>query len=320
MRLNIRYKSKPKGKTEKQKRANAEKKEKIRISSHYNDTKPFTVNEMTADLTVLTYGAILSHDATFLEVEEDGKVKRIYFEDSWVELIIFLISSLIDRYGSKFKEKLVYYGVTSQTFTVDKVYGKYTFDDRMQYKVYSIYNTGYYLEAIFNVENIFQAILGLAKCCDISLNEFKIGLSKKKEYRDISERNNLLKEEVIVSIDDVTSMINDGRQLSRVEIDGVDIAVDRLDIVLWHFCNFMFEQVGLIKLLDLECCNETGISLFKGEYSAQIRGSNAYLYTDGNNEDIIMFIINSMDELNLDEDIIKFKFKALRNKKEWELD
>jgi hypothetical protein len=182
------------------------------------------------------------------------------------------------------------------------------------------------LEAIFNESNIFQAIVGLSKISGISLDEFKIGIER-KDYKEIKLSFDMLEEtESVVTISGVASMIKEGIHLVGISLMGVNIEVHRLDVVLWHFCNWVHDSYGEIKLLMLPKYASTGIVMEGNQTDKsymRIKNGRAYAYTDGDNMGIIKFIRDSMNGLGIGEEHIKFKFRALKKKdelKEWELE
>lgn len=336
MRLQVKH-SKPKGKTEKQKKINKEKKSKgPKISKYYNDMKEFKADSAEIDLTKLTYGIINSCDVNYIrlkveiEDEETKQVKTseeiINIEQSWIELVLFMISNVIENYSDNFLQILGDNGVTNQTFSIDTMYGKYSFDKDKDYKVYKIYNTKYYLEAIINESNLFSAIIGLSKISGIALDEFKIGIENKK-YKEVKLNFDILEDtESIVKISGVAPMLKQGIHLVGISIMGVNAEVHRMDVALYVFCSWLYKSFGESNLLTLPMCNETGISLNLGDLNNKcepIRNSNYCVCTDGNNDDIIRFIKNSMNKLDIGEEHVKFKFRALKKKeelKEWELE
>lgn len=319
MRLNVKYNSKL-TKTNKQKKANMEKKSKgPKISKNYADTSEYKHDNVTVDLTKLTYGMIDSCDVDYIVVPEG----TVDLKGSWLQLLLFMIHNLITNYPDSFTQLLGDNEVTSQFFCIDKVYGKYTFD-KEQYKAYKIFDSGYYLEAIFTSDVIFRAILGLTKSLGISLDEIQFHLRNKK-FKDIDLNFNLLEDtETVVNINEVSSMLKQGIHMISIDILGVSTRVHRIDVALVVFCNWIYENYGIDKLISIGKNKNTGISVGSNKEdipSTAIKDSGAFVYTDGNEEDIVAFILNSLDKLEIGYDKIKFKFRALKKKeelKEWE--
>lgn len=320
MRLNVKYKQSL-TKTEKQKKANKEKKAKgPKIRKDYNDTTEYKHDNIEMDLTKLSYGIIDSCDVDALLLP-DGTIR---ISNSWLEVLLIMLDAVIENHPDDFVKLFEENAVTNQFFCVDKVYGKYTFE-KEQYKAYKIFHSGYYLEAILNNANIFSAILGLTKCLEISLDEIKFHLRNKK-YKDITLNFDMLEEtESIVDINGLASMLKDGIHLVAIDILGVSTSVHRIDVVLMVFCNWAYENYGIGKVKSLGKHGNTGISLGDNTEdipSTQIKNSELHVYTDGDQNDIIQFIKNSMNKLEIGTDKIRFKFRALKKKgelKEWEL-
>jgi hypothetical protein len=253
----------------------------------------------------------------------DGTIK---LENSWIELILLMLSNVIDNNPDNFITLLSDYEITNQTFCVDKVYGKYNFDEDNQLVVYNIYNTGYYLEANFSNSNIFSAVIGLTKCLGIALNEMVLSIQK-KGYNEIELNFDQLEEtEIIVNINKLAENLKSGIHMVGIQILGVTTKVHRLDVALVVFCNWMYDNYGYMKMLQLPSYESTGICLENNNEDKScvaIRGSMISVYTDGNNDGIIRFIKDCMEYLNIDKDQVKFKFRALKEKdkiKEWEVD
>jgi hypothetical protein len=104
-------------------------------------------------------------------------------------------------------------------------------------------------------------------------------------------------------------------------IDEV-VSVHRLDVALVVFCNKIFDEYGVFRLSTLPKYNSTGVkTLEEGDELnnniVQIRESDVGVYTDGDTDEIIQFISDSMQLLEINNEDIKFKFKALKEK-DWE--
>jgi len=336
MRLKTKYKTYTKSKTEKQKKLDKEKKSNLpKISPIYNSTSPYNVRRATIDLTKLTYGIIDSCELTSINMM-DGQIS---LSNSWIELLLIMIDALIENKPDNFIELLSMHNVTNQWFCIDKYYGKYTFEYENP-KVYNIYNSGYYLEAIFNNSNIFHAIIGLTRCLGYQLNEIQLNIRNPKIDKNINEiefnPTMLETEESIVDIDGVYSMLKSGIHLVGMQILGSNAKVHRIDVALMLFCNWIYDNYGISRFSTIKNIGNTGISLEctsedeenengnknQVQYE-QIRNSGIYVYTDLNNEDIIKFIKNTLKSLNMDKSQLKFKFRALKEKnklKEWEIE
>lgn len=322
MRLQTKPKFK-KGKTEKQKKIDKEKKSKgPKLCSNYTCMKPLKSASTKIDLTKLTYGHINSCDLVEVTMA-DGTIN---IDNSWTELLLIMIDALLSNKPDNFQTLLTENKVCNQWFNVDKVYGKYPLDSEIP-KVYNIYNSGYYLEAVFSNENIFNAIIGLSKCIGYNLDEIQLGL-KNKNYVDLDLNFDLLEEEeTVVTPYELAPQLKAGIHMVSMSILGVNARVHRLDVALLILCNWLYDNYGMLKMLDLEACGNTGICLEENTEDdliyQQIRDSKLSVYTDSNNDDIIKFFKQVLTTFNLDKKQILFKFRALKAKeklKEYEID
>lgn len=325
MRLRV-HSSKKVKTTEKQKKINSEKKAKgPKISKNYRDISIHVASgngEVKADLTQLTYGMIDNCDLISVYTE-DGTVE---LTGSWIELIISMMDTIISDNPDKFREILMENEVTSPEMNVDSTYGKYTFDSREQYKVYSIYNSGYYLEAIFNNSNIFSAIVGLTKALKIPLNLIKFNMVLKGA--DLSKLGVSTVEDTSrqVDVDDINIVAKNGVFLSKVSILGVDVEVHRLDVALLIVLKIISKVCNDTLFDRLQTVGHTGvckeIDCIEDKYE-KIGNTDYVVYTDGNVNDISDLLIQLRNTLVLDNDQFNFTIRTLKKKselKEWEVD
>ena len=321
MRLQTQHKSNRSKATSTKKTSKSKKDNGPKISSNYRSLKPLKSYNTIIDLTKLTFGVIDSCDLKNIVVANES----LDIEGSWIGLILFMLDALI---ANKSKDELNYTltsnNVTHQMFCVDTMYGKYTFDEEMP-KVYNIYNSGYYLEAIFSNENIFNAIIGLSKCLGYALDEIQLNVSNSSMI-DIALNFDLLEEtESVVNINEITPYLKKGVHLVGMSILQSSISAHRMDTALLAFCNWVYDEYGMFKLTELTTCGNTGISLgdFKEDSLCEyIRGSQVFVFTDLDNKDIVKFFKKAMETLKIDKNQIKFKFRALKEKdklKEWEI-
>ena len=314
MKLNVKYKKKQ-TKTTKQKKKEDEKKQKgPKLSKNYKDESEFICYKESIDMTKMRYGMIDSCNVIAVELN-DGIIN---LNNSWIELILIMLSMVIETKGEKALQILAENEVTNQNFCVDKVYGKYTFDSN-QYKAYKIFDTGYYLEAIFTNESIFSAIYGLLKCINIPLDEINFVLINKKNKEEKLNFNNLKDIEYIVKSDEVAFNIKSGIHLIEIKIEKEVTVVRRLDVALVAICNYIYDNTSeeeIVAKLDKLKHGNTGIdktSDCKNKQNVRLKQSNLAIYTDNNTESIVEFIQKIEEEFKLD---IQFKFRALKDKNE----
>lgn len=295
--------------TEKQTRKKNSKEPKI--VKNFNSKDKFRAIKADIDLTRLTYGVIEGHKLEYVNTP-DGV---IYLNDSWIEFILLMLYNVIINNPSNFQMLLAENNVASQTLFVDKVYGKYTFEASRQYKVYEIYNTGYYLESLFESSDIFSAVIGLCKICGFALDEVKLSIED-KEYIEKKLNFDLLEDgEIVAKISDVASMQKQGMRMVEFSFMGVNASVHDIMLVAYMFAKWTFDTYGDEGLLKLPKYKSTGISKSMTREDVnymQVKGSELFIYTDGNDSGIIKFIQDGLNKLLISEDLMKFKFKALK--------
>ena len=321
MKLNVKHKSKL-TKTPKQKKKTEEKKKKgPKLSKNYKDTSDFICDKASIDMTQMKYGVISS--CTLIAVElEDGIIN---LDNSWLEIILIMLSKLIEDKGDKAVQLLADNEVTNQFIYIDKVYGKYTFDSQ-QYKAYKIFNTGYYLEAIFTVENIFNVIYGLLKLLDIPLDKIQFIVVNKKNKEEKLNFDCLEDIEYIVELENVASNIKSGIHLVEISVDDEIVRVHILDAALVAICNYLYDHISedkLVSKLGNLNTGKTGICRIDDAEDKQyvrLKQSSLVVYTDNESESIVEFLKEIKELFSIN---IRFKFRALKDKselKEWEVE
>lgn len=323
MRLNVKHKQ-ALTKTEKQKKINAEKKSKgPKLLKDYMDNSDCDIDNTELNLTQMRYGTIRSCDVDLL-ITPDGSIP---IKHSWLEVLLLMLSTVIKNNPDNFEKQFEDNAVTSMFFVVDKVYGKYSFD-KEQYKAYKIPDTEYYLEYLDTSATIFEAIVGLTKCMQMQLNEIQFHL-RNKAYNNANLRFNTVEEtESIVNIDKIPEMLKAGIHMVSVEILGEVVQAHRIDVALLAICNKLFDEYGAFRLSTLPSNESTGIKVLEdgdelNKNIVKIRDSEVGVYCDGDTNGIIQFIKESMMQLDLEKDQIRFKFRALKDKnelKEWEVE
>lgn len=323
MRLNTQYYEKKKNTSKSNKKKKSTKNKGPKLLVNYSDMSEYNIESSEVDLTQLRYGMIESCNVKAICLDDE----YIDINNSWIGLLMLMIQALMERNLDNFVEQLGNYEITNQFFCVDKVYGKYTFSGS-NYKAYKIGDTEYYLESTFETPYIFSALVGLTQALDIKINKIKFVL-KNKNVVDFSQNFNLLSEtEEIVDITHVKDKLKSGIHMVAVEILGVKTAAHRIDVVLYLFCNWVFENYGQLTTLSLSRVNNTGINLDtipKGTKATPLinSGGAIQVFTDSNSDDIVDFIILNMKKLNMDKDNVKIKFRSLKDKKdikEYEVD
>ena len=323
MRLNVQHKQ-TLTKTAKQKKVNAEKKSKgPKLLKDYMDTSECNLDNVLLNLTQMKYGTVGSCNVDLVRtVDGDIKVKH-----SWLEVLLIMLSTVIINNPDNFERQFEDNAVTNMFFVVDKVYGKYSFEQE-QYKAYKIPNTDYYLEYLDNSGTVFEALVGLTKCLGIPLDQMQFHL-RNKIYSDSNLRFNILEEtESIVGVDKLTEMLKPGVHMVSVEIFGEVVIVHRLDVALLAICNKFIDEFGAFRLSTLQSNDSTGIKVIEdgdelNKNIIRLRDSEIGVYSDGDQGGMVQFLIDSVLQLNLEDNQLRFKFRALKDKntlKEWELE
>lgn len=313
---------KPKGKTEKQKKINKEKKSKgPKINAMYKDTSPYNVAGVDINLTVLRYGIIDSCNVTSITVNDEV----IPLKNSWVEAVLIMFDTLVENYPDSYIQKCIEFEITGQDLVLDEYYGKYNFDG-INYKAYKLYNRELYVESTFNYDCIFRALVGLTKALDIKLDEIQFHVIGKDYKESRLNYASVSKGEKIVNVDELFNTLNlQGHHLVSMKLFDSVIEVHRIDVVLIAFCNIMYDTLGDdIELLggnDSSGICRTG----DPEYSntMAIRGSHLSVYSDLDTLGIIEFMQESLGKVNQTSNELKFKFEFIdldAPKHEWEID
>ena len=323
MRLNVQHKQ-TLTKTAKQKKINAEKKSKgPKLLKDYMDTSECNLDNVLLNLTQMKYGTIGSCDVDLIRTP-DGDIQ---VKHSWLEVLLIMLSTVIRNSPDKFEKQFEDNAVTNMFFVVDKVYGKYSFEQE-QYKAYKIPNTDYYLEYLDNSGTVFEALVGLTKCLGIPLDQIQFHL-RNKIYSDSNLRFNILEEtESIVGIDKLPEMLKTGIHMVSVEIFGEVVLAHRFDVALLAIFNKFIDEFGAFRLSTLQSNESTGIKEIEdgdelNKNIIRLRDSEIGIYSDGDQNGMLQFLKDSVLQLGLESNQLRFKFRALKDKnklKEWELE
>ena len=326
MRLKTTYKSKPK-KTEKTKELEKERKSKgPKLNEDYMSPKKPTEHFVTVDLTKLSYGYINSCDLLSVTVE-DGTVE---LENSWIEYILMMLDALIINKPDEFQKLFVKYEICDKNFTVDKFYGKVSTKNN-ELSAYNIYNSGYYLEANFTTEVIYNAISKLSKCLGYSVVEMQFNLENREFVDADLNFGEVSEEETICGLDGLRKMTKSGIHMISMSIDDKVVKAHRIDVALYMLCCWVYVNYDMFTFSQFESVGNTGVSFSDNSEDEEddtvayqhILDSTLYIHTDFDTDEIIEYMANIVKALGLNKDSIKFKFRALKAKdklKEWEVE
>lgn len=306
MRLQTRYskpKSKPSGEVKKKNKEKASG-----LCKNYKSMQHYLSTRLHKPLSKLTYGMIDGHTLESIEIPGN----TIETPDSWTGLIVFLIANIIENNGKEALKLMADNGVTKKDFIVDKIYGKYDFERKEQLKVYKIYDTGYYIEADFNVENIFCAILGIMKICRIAIDDISFNMINKRFIEKLGDFSIIDEDESIVTISVLADELKAGKQLVEIFVFGDRIKTDSISTLLWVFCCKLAENYNDSIIMTLGKYKNTGISMTENLENVnymQIKNSSCKVFTDNKDKDIMKFIENSCNKLDIGVDELKFKIR-----------
>lgn len=283
---------------------------KLKINKNYSSMEHYRATMAHIKIDRLTYGIIDGHEAEYIEINGE----TIELKESWKELILFMIANVIENYPTDFIHILGKHDVVSQSLTVSKSYGKVSFDRNKQFEVYKLYNTDYYVEAIFDISTIFRVVCGLLEICVTTDDEIRIGIVSKK-YIEKKINFDLLEEnESIAGPQAITLMKKLDMQLVEIEVLGDRVGVQGINGVLWVFCSEIFKKFGDEGLKKLPKYKSTGISKTNTRDDVnymQLRDSELFMYTDLNPNGIAKFIEDSIIKLDI-EGQVKLKFRKIK--------
>lgn len=303
------------------------------LHSNYADVSEIKHVEITQPINRLKYAHVLYYNLDLVNVNGD----IIKLNNGWIELIMIMLDTIRANYKDDFIGYLMENKITTQSFCVDTKYGKYTFDEE-GYRAFKLYNSEYYVEAIFNVENIFQTIVKLTKCLGISPENILFKMINKDYNIETVKFQELEEESIKVNIKDSLPYFNKGTFLMHIKItnsimnldkeqEEVSSSIHNIQSVLYVFINYVYNTYsdsGIKKLAVIK--GETHVAF---EYEdndkpcKKINNTNYLLYTDCEPKSIINFIDKSMNMLGMDKSDIVLYFKRLKTKeekKEWEVD
>lgn len=317
----LKLKSKSKKAVKKVTKKKTTKDKSVKICKYYSDIEEVKFLDLDVTLDKLRYGHIIYCDVSRVTLV-DGNID---INNSWIELLLIMIDTVRVNYPDTFLEVLMKNEVTHQNFCIDNKYGKYSFD-KDNFKAYKIFDSGYYLEAIFNVENIFWAIIRLAKCLGIELDKMSLKLYNKNYTKEDIKLKELEEETTVVIVSQSKEFFKKGIHLVNMNINGTHISVHRIEAVLAAFCNYIHDTYGVEGLKKLSKNGKTRISYtntLDSESNMEIKHSGVYVYSDCEVESIIEFIVSSMNNIDMDKSDVKFYFRKLKlkeDKKEWEIE
>ena len=285
------------------------KADSLKINKNYTSMEHYRAIRAHIGLSRLTYGIIDGYEVEYIET--DGSVIEI--KDSWIELILFMIANVIENNPKDFLHLLSVNGVTSPSLVISKSYGKVSFDKNRQYQVYKLYDTDYYVEAVFDIPVMFSAICGLMKICSMTNDKIEFGIVSKNWIEKKIDFNILDKDESIAGPGSIADMKKMGMQIVEISILDERVGVHSVNGVLWVFCVEVHKRFGDEWIKKLPKYKSTGVSKTLDRDDVrymQLPDSEYFVYTDLDYAGIAKFIAKSSERLGL-EDRIKFKYRKI---------
>lgn len=218
----------------------AKKKSTATIRKDFKSMQSIRVDEAQLSVDKICYGTVASCEVVGFYTP-DGYVS---VSKSWLEVLLILIDTVIENSDSPadYKKTFMKYRITSQTFNIDSQYGIISLDPNRQYKVYRIYNRKLYLETLFQVSDIFQALIGLVKACGFTLDKFIIDLRSKEYYEKMDDFYIISDDEIISDISGWTLVKNDNVHVEEFLIFSERVNSQSFAMAAWVFMSELFEK------------------------------------------------------------------------------
>ena len=261
-------------------------------------------------LSRLTYGIIDGHEVEYIRVGDE----RIDIKESWIELILFMTANVMENNPKDFLSVLSKNNVTSNSFTLSKSYGKISFDRDRQYKVYKVYNTNYFVEAVFDIPNIFQLVSGLIKICSLTNEEIELGIVSKEWIEKKIDFNVLGEKESIGGPESLALMKKAGMQLIEIQMFDERVGIQSIGSVLWVLCVMIHKKFGDDGIEKLPKYKSTGVSKKNDRDDVrymQLPESEYFVYTDLEHKGIEKFISEAAKRLEIGNEL-KFKYREIK--------
>lgn len=218
----------------------AKKKKVIDIRRDYKSMQPIRVDSAQLSLNQICYGTIDSSEIIGAITPEG----YIHISKSWLEIIMIMIDTVVENSKniSDCKKTFMKYGVTSQTFNIDTKYGIISLDPNRQFKVYQVYNRKLYLETLFQVSDIFQALIGLSKACGYALDEFTLDIRSKECYEKMNDFYIIDDSQIISDISGWALLKNEVVHIDEFLIFSERLKSPSLQLAAWQFMNYLLNE------------------------------------------------------------------------------
>lgn len=294
---------------------------KFKESLDYMDTTFVNVKNVLKSLSDLTYGDIMSCEVSYVIVDQ----AKIELKNSWSELILVMIDTVRVNHEDDFLDYVTVNGITDSFTCIGKTFGKYSFDDT--FHAYKLYDSDYYVEALFDTANIYRLLTTLAKCCKIEFKQMSLMLINNNVESLSAEEKVVFNSSDIVNIIDYRDAYKTGTFLNGVIINGRLTTLHRAEALLVLFCTFLNKRYTdkIFEKLDheMDTCVVSKSDVNDDGLYQQIGDSDWYIKSNLNMSSALEFICDACNKLKLTSGQVEVCFKKLVDKdtvKEWEVE
>lgn len=290
----------------------AKKKSTATIRKDFKSMQSIRVDEAQLSVDKICYGTIASCEVVGFYTP-DGYVS---VSKSWLEVLLILIDTVIENSDNQaeYKKTFMKYKVTSQTFNIDSQYGIVSLDPNRQYKVYKIYNRKLYLETLFQVSDIFQALIGLVKACGLTLDKFTVDLRSKEYYEKMDDFYIISDDEIISDISGWALVKNDNVRVKEFLVFSERVTSQSFAAAAWVFMSELFEKYANESEYILDMLSDDSNIQIEVNTGQSTDGGwtplkcNKYLMNiSGSDDEILKSIQNIMTSLNIESNSFQIK-------------
>lgn len=300
--------------TEQKKKAD----KRFKVSKKYNDRSLWKLEYSEKGLNELTYGMIDSCNVELLILNEDA----IVIHSSWTGLVMFLLGFIYKAKGTKFLDVIAASGAMTEKMNISTKYGMYSLSSAKN-KVYQLPNTGYFVEANFDTENVFFVLTKLFEILGFDFSTVKFGLRYNGNVTDGSFKELVGDDGILISYRQIEYSQQIGRVLKYIIYKGKAIKVSDYQVGLWLLCCEIFKAQGEILFDIVQGNGDIGFTYSSTDNSKIVTGSSVYFFDNGDLSSEVEFISNIIKAYGLTVDDLSFlyiKAYSERQKHEYELD
>lgn len=308
------------------------------LRKDYKTMKPLNADEAIIPLNKLSYGIINSHELISFTI--NGEETQL--EESWQEFILLSIYTIMENNPDNYKTIFVDNEVFNSEVSMDKIYGKVSYNRDRQYKVYSLYDTGYYIEAVFKEDVIFGLIISLMNCMGEACTNVMIKLRKKGLALRNPDESTVLNPVVAYSLKEVGKNLKengDNLYMVSVRVLGETIKSNTIDTALYIILTKLVQSKKLtndkletIEQAQKESSNGSGngssvhkkrksgtgirrkddiMGINQGAQEMELKNTNYMLYTNKESNGIVAFIKKAAKASGVKPEEIEFNFMSI---------